>query len=605
MAKAYTDLGRWKAPKGMEPLKRVPLLLMALLQGGGYVLWAADHFRVFLGLALRSPARFDDPNLGLLNPAIWNHLYLALDKGLHHALWAPVLGPVSLFWAWFLLFGPICLGLTLWFLSQDSAGQVDPEKIGKLDVSPEKVRALAKKGAKEGTFLGASKSLRGRAVALKEAWRTSHAYCVGASRSGKTASVMLPLALQDIAKGHPVIFFDGKGDIETRNALLDQAYKAGRIDDFLVFSMSDIGRSYSYNPLQFGTATQKKDKLIGAFTWTEEHYKKVTEDALLTILLALEGTGERYNLEDVYLCLTDREAVMEVHHRCKDPKAKRHLEYYYERFAATTKDITGLVKDLGLIIKSDVWPLMNTYAPDIDLLDVVMKKKIVYFVFNTQAYPETAERLAKVVLQDLRAVSDYIQNNVPRLERAFTPIYVDEFNCFAFDAFGDFMSKCGGAGFALTLAHQSLGQLNKRGDYFKDEIMDNANIKIILRQDSPDTIDEFARMIGTHDKTEYTAQVEESLLVGKRDTGVGSKRLVEAFNIGPNLIRQLQPYQAAFLIKQPFLYDVIQMDVYDRVEIAPEDLETMLPTKSHSAEEPWGMGLRLRNQFREVMGRRK
>ena len=566
-------------------------------------LWALDHSHFFYRSA---GGRFDDPKLGVLGTAFWRHIGLALGNGLHHLLWTPVIGPLSLFWIWFLLFGPLCLGLTLWFLSQDLSEQIDPEKIGKLNISPEKVRALAKKGVKDGIFLGASKSKRGRTVELKDSWRTSHVYCVGASRSGKTASVMLPLALQDIAKGHPVIFFDGKGDIETRNALLDQAYKAGRIGDFLIFSMSDIGRSYSYNPLHFGTATQKKDKLIGAFTWTEEHYKKVAEDTLLTVLLGLEGVGERYNLEDVYLCLTEPDAVQKVYEQCKDPKAKGHLEYYYRNFKTTTKDITGLVKDIGLIIKSDVWPLMNTYAPDIDLLDVVMKKKIVYFVFNTQAYPETAERLAKIILQDLRAVSDHIQNKIPRQERVFSPIYVDEFNSFAFDAFGDFMSKCGGAGFALTLAHQSLGQLNKRGEHFKDEILDNANIKIILRQDSPNTIDEFVRMIGTHDRTEYTAQVEDGLLTGKRDTGVGSKRQVEAFNIGPNVIKQLQPHQAAFLIKQPFLYDVVQLDVYDRVELDADAIDIMLPSKRRSGEAPYGVGIGLRDEVRrgrEVMGR--
>ncbi|MHB2025890.1 MAG: type IV secretory system conjugative DNA transfer family protein [Elusimicrobiota bacterium] len=597
MAKAFRGLARWKVSQNMEAFKRVPLLLLASLQGGGYALWAMDYTHFFFKPGAKAAG---DPKLGPLGPAFWRHVGQAMDKGLHHLLWAPLLGTVSLFWAWFAVFGPVCLGLTLWFLSQDSEGQVNPEKIGKLDVSPEKVKALAKKGVKEGTFLGASKSQRGRAVSLKESWRTSHAYCVGASRSGKTASVMLPLALQDIANGHPVIFFDGKGDIETRNALLDQAYKTRNIDDFLVFSMSDIGRSYSYNPLQFGTATQKKDKLIGAFTWTEEHYKKVAEDTLLTILLGLEGTGRRYNLEDVYLCLTEQDAVQHVYEQCQDRKAKVHLDYYYRNFKTTTKDITGLIKDLGLIIKSDVWPLMNTYAPEIDLLDVIMRKKMVYFVFNTQAYPETAERLAKIILQDLRAVSDHIQNKIPREERVFTPIYVDEFNCFAFDAFGDFMSKCGGAGFALTLAHQSLGQLVKRGDGFKEEILDNANIKIILRQDSPDTIDEFARMIGTHDRTEYTAQIQDGLLTGKTDTGMGSRRLVETFNIGPNVIRQLQPYQAAFLIKQPFLYDVVQMGVYDRVELTPNEIDTILPVKSHSADGSWGDGIDLRNHQREL-----
>ena len=602
MAKAYKPLAKWKPPKNMIPFKRIPLALLLCLHLSGYALWALDYFKGFMALAGQPRAGYDGLKLGVLNPNFWHRLYSGLQASLHHRLWDPVVGPFGIFWVWFILFGPVSLGMTLRFLY--SAQDADPENIGKLKVTPEKVKDIAEKasGTEEGTFLGASKSVRNKPVMLKDSWRTSHTYCVGASRSGKTASVMLPMALQDIANGHPVIFFDGKGDIETRDALLNQAYKTRNIDDFLVFSMSDIGRSYTYNPLHFGTPTQKKDKIIGAFNWTEEHYKKVAEDTLLTVIFGLEGTGERYNLEDVYLCLTDQVAVQMVYEKCRDRKAKEHLEYYYQHFKATTKDITGLIKDLGLIIKSDIWPLMNTYAPEIDLLEVVKKKKMVYFVFNTQAYPETAERLARIVLQDLRAISDHIQNNIPREERVFTPIYVDEFNCFAFDAFGDFMSKCGGARFALTLAHQSLGQLNKRGAYFKDEILDNANVKIILRQDSPDAVDEFTRMIGTHTRTEYTEQTADSLLLNKEKTGVGSARIVETYNINPNIIKQLQPHQAVLLVKQPFTYDVIQMNVFANARLSQDKIEITLPRKSRPDDSPWGMGLRLRSYLREQRG---
>ena len=601
MAKAYKSLLQWKAPKNMTAFKRVPLMLLAALQGGGYLLWGLDYYESFLRMARRWPGPFDDPKLGLLNPANFSHLCKAMHRGLHHLLWAPALGPLGLFWVWFALFGPICLGLTLWFLFNDK--ETDPEKIGKLTIDQPKVRTLKTQAAHEpGNFLGASMSARNKPIVLPDYWRTSHTYCVGASRSGKTVSVMLPLALRDIENGNPVIFFDGKGDVEHLNALVAQAEKCGRKDDFMLFSLSDPQRSKTYNPLSYGNATQKKDKLIGAFTWTEEHYKKVSEDTLLTVILALEGTGLYYNLEDLYLCLTEPKAVHRVYELCKNPAAKEHLEHFYSNFGSITKDITGLIKDIGLIIKNDFWPLLDTYCPEIDFLEAIQKKKILYLVFNTQAYQDTAERLARLFLQDLRAASDHIQNKIAREDQVFTPIFVDEFNCFAFDAFGDFMSKCGGAGFALTLAHQSLGQLVKRGDGFKEEILDNANIKIIMRQDSPDTIDEFTRMIGTHARTEYTDQTEDGLFFEKMRTGMGTAKHVDTFNISPNRIRQLQPHQAALLIKQPFQYDLIQLDVCAKADKDLGAIDRCLPPRTGKL--PKGNGIELRAFLREAKGKK-
>ncbi|HVA65313.1 MAG TPA: type IV secretory system conjugative DNA transfer family protein [Elusimicrobiota bacterium] len=601
IAQAYRALALWKPPKESVVFKRVPFMLLVFLQSGGYVLWAADRYQWLLrwGLAHRGP--FDDPKLKILNPAIWYHLARAIQKELHGLLWTPAVGPLGLFWVWLVLFGPLCLGLTIYFLVSTRSEKFDPEDLGRFKVSPEKIRALRDKTTGDAAFLGASTSSKGaKALVLPDSWRTSHTYCVGASRSGKTVSVMLPLALQDIAKGHPVIFFDGKGDVEHLAAISAEAERCGRGKDLMLFSLSDPTRSRTYNPLSFGNATQKKDKLIGAFTWTEEYYKKTSEDTLLTAILGLEGTGLYYNLEDLYLCLSNQEAMQRVHELCKDPAAKEHLRDFYENFKTVTKDITGLVKDLGLIIKNDFWPLFDTYCPEIDFLEAIRQRKIIYLVFNTQAYQETAERLARLFLQDLRGTSDYIQNKIPREERVFTPIYVDEFNCFAFDAFGDFMSKCGGARFALTLAHQSLGQLVRRGEYFKDEILDNANIKIIMRQDSPATIEEFARMIGTHDRTEYTAQTEDVFLFEKRRTGMGSARTVEAFNVDPNIIRKLQPHQGVLLVKQPYHYDLAQLDMRGGSREDMGAIDRLLPQRAGKV--PRGNGIDLRSYLRKGRG---
>jgi hypothetical protein len=594
LAKAYKALSKLEPADNRVALKRIPLLMLLMLQGGGYVLWGAHHYQLFLILSQNMGPAIDNPKLGIFNPGLWRHLYKATHKGLGHFLWDPAVAGISNFWIWFVLFGPVCLALTLWFLCTKRGP--NEENLRQLKVSPWELMLMrAHIHSRQGNFLGLSMTKR-EAVMLTEHARTSHAYCVGASRCGKTTSLMLPMAMRDIALGHPVIFFDGKGDLEHLSALADAAEKCGRAQDFMLFSLSDPERSRTYNPLSYGNATQKKDKLIGAFTWTEEHYKKVSEDTLLTVILALEGTGLYYNLEDLYLCLTDSKALHRVHELCKSATAKEHLEDLFRNFAAVQRDITGLVKDIGLIVKNDFWPLLDTYCPEIDFFEAIQKKKIIYLVFNTQAYQDTAERLARLFLQDLRAVSDIVQNKVPRGNRVFTPIYVDEFNCFAFDAFGDFMSKCGGARFALTLAHQSLGQLTKRGDHFKEEILDNANIKIIMRQDSPDTIDEFTRMIGTHTRTEHTEQTKDDFLFGKTKTGMGTAKQVETFNIGPNRIRQLQPNQAVFLIKQPFHYDILQLETGFKPDGDFSAIDRLLPQRE--GKRPRGNGINLREYLR-------
>lgn len=68
-------------------------------------------------------------------------------------------------------------------------------------------------------------------------------------------------------------------------------------------------------------------------------------------------------------------------------------------------------------------------------------------------------------------------------------------------------------------------------------------------------------MIGTHTRLEYTDQTEDGLLLGRTNTGLGTSRMVETFNIDPNRIKQLQPHQGVVLIKQPFRYDLLQLDV--------------------------------------------
>ena len=157
MAEAYHSLSMWKPNKEAAVFKRVPLMLLVSLHTVGYLLWAADHFQWFLQYAHRHPGSFDERKFGILNPAIWARICVLLQHDLHGVLWMPAFGPLSLFWVWFALFGPLCLGLTLYFLRSKGAQDFDPEKLGKLRVNSDKVMGMRARSTQgKEAFLGAS-----------------------------------------------------------------------------------------------------------------------------------------------------------------------------------------------------------------------------------------------------------------------------------------------------------------------------------------------------------------------------------------------------------------------------------------------------------------
>ena len=108
-------------------------------------------------------------------------------------------------------------------------------------------------------------------------------------------------------------------------------------------------------------------------------------------------------------------------------------------------------------------------------------------------------------------------------------------------------------------------------------------------------------MIGTHNRTEYTAQTEDVFLSEKRRTGMGSSRTVEAFNMDPNIIRQLQPHQAVLLVKQPFKYDKVQLDVRAGQKEDLTAINRCLPERTGGF--PRGNGIDLRAYMRKQRGK--
>jgi uncharacterized protein involved in tolerance to divalent cations len=407
-----------------------------------------------------------------------------------------------------------------------------------------------------GVYLG--KDHQKNPVILDHEMLNHHVHVVGASGFGKT-TFLLNIIKEKVDAGEGIIFVDLKGDIDTVCEIASFAKNAGRIDEFEFFSISEdfLGVSKSISLFKNGNALEIKDKLMGAFNYDHVYYKKRIESFLNLSLRALvyqrDKKSESFDLDSIYKLTQGFEHIEELSTRIDNKVIKSDLLTLVAD-KKLKEDLTGLRADIEGLIKTDFGHLLSNSNCSINFYDSIRESKIVYVHLDSQRYEVSAEKLGRLILQDIKVACAKIVTTIPKSDRNPFTLIVDEFANLATEQFVGFLNKARSSGIGIVIAHQELSDLDVFSPTVRDQVMTNTSTLFSFLQKLPASAETIAGIAGTYRTEKETEQIgEEGLFFKtKEKTGMGSVREVEEYIVHPNMIKELTRGECFMVSKYPY-----------------------------------------------------
>ena len=414
-------------------------------------------------------------------------------------------------------------------------------------------RAIAAHRARSDAVRGAAAVLgtdpRGRPVALSDRELSAHGLIVGASGAGKSTT-LLRILTEQIARGRAVVAIDMKGSPAFAQVLSDASAAAGR-----PFARWSLDGPAHWNPLQHGNATELKDKLIATERFTEPHYQRAAERYVQIALqvLAQARPGRAPVLGEVVELMDPNRLPSAL--RGVDADLRDRVKDYLSGLTADQLSaVRGLQTRLAVLTESHTAPYLGPAAggvgsPVIDLREALRGPEVVLFSLNSSRYGRLAAQIGTLVVQDLVSASgDRLSGARPGRAVDAAVIGIDEFSALGADHVIALLARGREAGLSVVVATQELADLDRAAVGLRDQVLGVTALKIVHRQEVPQSARTIAQIIGTERAWEETRQTAGRLL-GGYDTGRGTRHRVERFIVHPNEIQSLRTGEAVVISK--------------------------------------------------------
>ena len=373
--------------------------------------------------------------------------------------------------------------------------------------------------------------------------KAKHIFICGTTGSGKTVALSNYIK-SAVDKDYPLLLIDGKGDIND-GSMLDIVRKLKKNKKLYVINMVEPDLSDKYNPFAGANPTTCKDMLINMTEWSEEHFKANTERYLERLIRLLNLDGITLTFKNIINYMPSKELQVLSARLNKAGLISKDEHLNNVELTKTSGVIANAAcARFSLIEESEIGHIFADNG--IDIYKALSENAIILFILNPLSYPELSPLLGRLILIDSKkAVSKMFTHKIA--ERLF--FIMDEINVYASPALIDLINKSRSAGVTCIPATQSLADLEYiAGEAFKNQIIENCNNYIIMRQNSAKSAEEWANIIGTKQTMDITYQIEQSGQISS-STGLGSARLVREYKYHPDDIKALRTGEAIYLSK--------------------------------------------------------
>ncbi len=380
-----------------------------------------------------------------------------------------------------------------------------------------------------------------------------HIFICGTTGSGKTVALSNYMR-NCMKKDFPMLIIDGKGDTGKGSILdiLTQLNKHYRKKIYCI-NLTNPSLSDTYNPFYNTSPTVAKDMLVNMTDWSEEHYKVNAERYLQRLIslmnkaeipLSFQSIVKFMELDNFTLLST--QLVKE-----KQISKERHLENL-EIAKTSGKVAENSIARFSTIAESELGEIFSDTG--IDIATALRENAIILFILNPLIYPELSPAFGRLVLIDSKKAISQRFNSRNR-----TFFLFDEINVYASKTLIDLVNKSRSANVTCVLSTQSLSDLASAEDEdFTQQIIENCNNYLVLRQNSAVNSENWANILGTRQTMEVTYQLQQKGL-DTTQTGFGSARRVREYLYHPDEIKQLQTGNGIFLSRDEYFHSKLRI----------------------------------------------
>jgi type IV secretory pathway TraG/TraD family ATPase VirD4 len=294
--------------------------------------------------------------------------------------------------------------------------------------------------------------------------------------------------------------------------------------------------------------------LVNMTNWSEEHYKYNAERYIQRLCNLLELSEVKVSFGSLTENISSDKFILlskQLSDKGKLTK-KEHLEN--KDLAKASGDIAeGAAARFAIIRDSRLGQIFDDSG--IDIYTALKENAIILFILNPLLYPEMSPLIGRLIIIDSKkAISLFYQD---RPKRIF--FLLDEINVYVSTAMLDLVNKSRSANVTCILATQSLSDLDSaNGEAFKEQILENCNNYLLLRQNTCGNAEYWASTLGTKPAMAATYQIRGSN--GSFDeTELGSLRRTREFIYHPDDIKQLKTGKAIYLSRDDGFHCKIQV----------------------------------------------